>query len=111
MNMIETASWQLELRQGCFSVLVYFGTLTGDARTAHSVICFPSPCQMNLEDTRHFVVRAPGCDKECTVSKTNLLQLSGTTGFGVPVETSRSKVKEPLEKGTSSRRRLVMAVL
>ena len=65
---------------------------------------------MNLEETRRFVVRAPGCDKECTVSKTNLLQLSGTTGLGVPVETSHSKVKEPLEKGTSSRRRLVMAV-
>ena len=32
MNMIEMASWQLELRQGCFSVLVYLGTLTGDTR-------------------------------------------------------------------------------
>ena len=31
--------------------------------------------------------------------------------LGVSVETSHSKVKEPLEKGTSSRRRLVMAVL
>ena len=109
--MIETASWQFELRQGGFSVLVYFGMLTRDARPAHSVICFPSPCQMNLEDTRRFVVRASRCDKECTVSKTNLLQLSGTTGLGVPVETSHSKVKEPLEKGTSSRRRLVMAVM
>ena len=111
MNMIETASCQLKVRQGCFSVLVYFGTLTGDTKTAHSVICFPSPCQMNLEDTRRFVVRAPRCDKECTVSKTNLLQLSGTTGLGVLVETSHNKVKEPLEKGTSSRHRLVMAVL
>ena len=77
---------------------------------AHSVICFPRPCQTNFRETSCFVVHAPGCDRECTVSKTSLRQASGTTGLGVPVDTSHSNVKAPLAKGTSSRRRLVMAM-
>ena len=77
---------------------------------AHSVICFPRPCQTNFRETSRFVVRAPGCDREWTMSKTSLRQVSGTIGLGTPVDTSHNNVKAPLEKGTSSRRRLVMAV-
>ena len=82
----------LETLQRGVHMRAIFDCWQGMHDLAHSVTCLFMLRHTNLLATIVRVVRTPGCDKLCTISKTDLRQPGGTTGRGVPVETSHQIV-------------------